>query len=627
MLYTQYIKRITSISWLPNLLGIFGVVAYLVQSWYFAHTQISVIDEGAYLLKGYMFATGKYVPFQDYGPWTNHMPLSFFIPGWVQLIFGPGLRTGRYLAIGIGMIMLLGVWVLSNRFGNRWWRALLIWLIALNAPVLRVYSTMTSQILVSCIVVWILVLVLGPDRKKWQIYLGVILAGILFFTRINMAPVLTLLIFYIFWEHGKRVGSWATVAGILVVGLGHAIFWPGILKLWAYWSPINFLFLENWKLNTDAVRLWDPDIDFRARFLSFLLALQIHFTVIVGFLISTIMWSPKRTWRTEWRYRVAIFLGVSFILLFAIHALATLGLNYCVYCLPNYVMFFQYIGLFFIFVTITSWDRLTVHFNNTLLIILMSLVFIGVSNSPGLGKPLTDTWIGDRIRNLVNLVWQIEVPRIREMNILPGKTPLWILFENKFGWSENQILDVSVFLVVLVFGWIFLYLITRLIEGNLRVFTKLHFSLNAVLMIVFLAVGSLLTLRIGYLRTNTDCSWEVISTYEAAGSVLADTIDPGSRVYWRGASTVPLLYLADYSIYPPQLNDVYTYYLGGDPDELLRFSMWNRDLDYLWQEDADYILIEGTRGVPDVEYSNELTPTPPLLPCNPKTQIHIYMQK
>ena len=41
---------------------ILGGMVYLVQSWVYAHTQFSLLDEGAYLYKGYLFATGKYHP-------------------------------------------------------------------------------------------------------------------------------------------------------------------------------------------------------------------------------------------------------------------------------------------------------------------------------------------------------------------------------------------------------------------------------------------------------------------------------------------------------------------------------------------------------------------------------------
>ena len=101
--WRRRISRITGTSWVAEALAIMGGILYAAQSWAYARTQLSILDEGAYLLKGYLFATGKYTPFQEYGPWSNHMPFSFLIPGYAQVIFGPGLRTGRYFAIALGL--------------------------------------------------------------------------------------------------------------------------------------------------------------------------------------------------------------------------------------------------------------------------------------------------------------------------------------------------------------------------------------------------------------------------------------------------------------------------------------------------------------------------------------------
>src|SRR6266478_3325280 len=88
-----------------------GILGYLLELWQFTHIQYSVLDEGLYLYKGWLFATGRSVPFQSYGPWTNQMPLAFFIPGWVELVFGPGLRTGRMFVFVLGALAVLGLWL------------------------------------------------------------------------------------------------------------------------------------------------------------------------------------------------------------------------------------------------------------------------------------------------------------------------------------------------------------------------------------------------------------------------------------------------------------------------------------------------------------------------------------
>jgi hypothetical protein len=158
--------------WLAGSLALAGGVLFLVQSWIYAHTQASLLDEGAYLLKGYLFASGQYWPYQDYGPWTNHMPLAFLIPGYVQELFGPGLRTGRYLAIVLSLLILIGIWIVVQRLGGKWWAALAVWALALNPAVIKLYSLANSQSLLACMFVWTMVLVLGEARPTWQLLGG-----------------------------------------------------------------------------------------------------------------------------------------------------------------------------------------------------------------------------------------------------------------------------------------------------------------------------------------------------------------------------------------------------------------------------------------------------------------------
>jgi hypothetical protein len=50
-------------------------------------------------------------------------------------------------------------------------------------------------------------------------------------------------------------------------------------------------------------------------------------------------------------------------------------------------------------------------------------------------------------------------------------------------------------------------------------------------------------------------------------------------------------------VYPPQLNHVHSYFVGGKSDVLLRFSQWNDDLARQWLADADYIMVQNTEKV------------------------------
>ncbi len=628
----QIIERLKSNPLFPNLLSILGGLLYLVQSWYYAHTQVSILDEGSYLLKGYLFATGKYWPFQDYGPWTNHMPLSFLIPGWVERIFGPGLRTGRYLAVFLGLLMVLGVWLISKRFGNLWWSALIVWLLALNVPTLKVYSVMTSQGLVACMLVWVLFFTLGPDRADWQVYLGVTLAGLLLLTRINMAPIIPLLLLYIFWEYGKVIGIRASAVTILVIGIGYAIFWPGILKLWAAWLPEGLVpFISSWGKPADAVHSWNSIVDFRGRLMSFFLGVRIHFFSLMAVVISVLIGTRKQFWHAASRFKIAVFLLVSYVFLFGFHAWASLFNDYCVFCFQNYLMFFQVIGLLLANVLFTSLNEYRMRAGKWLTPIIGLVTTAGIVFSLINEKQLINTLSGRWLVNTLTDFLNMDIPRFRSQITAPGKMPLWVLFSNKFGWHEDQILDFSIyifFILLIVLSWLLLY-------WGISIYKKRWVSSkNTILQwsylwfVLFLMLGTIFTYRIGFLPVEYDCGWDVIASYERAGAHLAKTVPPGSTIYWKGGlSAVPLLYLTDYELFPPQINNRYSYRIGGDPEALIRYGWWNDQIARQWSQDADIFLVEAWRVGDEGDTFDELMPTPPLLPCKRNTEIHIYVRE
>src|SRR5215211_7868644 len=133
-------SRIKTIPYLMEVITVIGVIFYITQSWYFANSLDSIGDEGSYLYKGYMFARGDYEPFQEYTFWTNKAPLSFLIPGYIQLWFGPGLRAARYFAIFLGVLMMIAIWITARRLGGKLWAALAVWIFALSFSQIAVYS-------------------------------------------------------------------------------------------------------------------------------------------------------------------------------------------------------------------------------------------------------------------------------------------------------------------------------------------------------------------------------------------------------------------------------------------------------------------------------------------------------
>ena len=627
-------KSVWKTPWLAEGLAFLGGIVYFIQSWIYAHTQASILDEGAYLLKGLMYARGQYYPYQDYGFWTNHMPLSFLIPGYVQVLFGPGIRTGRYLALVLGALMVLGTWLLARRLGNRWWALGAVWLLALNIHLLKIYSVFATQGLIACMLVWVLVLTLGPDRPPWQLYAGTALAGLTLLTRINMAPVLPLLIVYIFWQYGKKIGLWSLAIGALVVGIGHAFFWPDILRLWLAWLPLDWVpFFQPWIKPENALPNWNPDTDLNDRLQSLFQSIRLHFFGFFGIIITWILAPAKKKWRAPWRFRVAVFLSTLFAVLFLLHGWASLWKNYCVYCLKVYMAFFSMLGVMLVIVSASSWSVKSSRTKRWLPILIIWILSLGI------GYSLITLWGGVLIpQRLVRRMLQIDVPRMESFRIQPGSIALWSLLANKFGQEELDILHravtISRLAAFLLLAALFAWLVLRFGRRLVRAVTDLTPSYAAGSLLTFFILGTLITLLAGLAPYDRDCGWDVIACYEAGGQHLAEQVPPGSKVYWWGGlSAVPLLYLPDVDIYPPQINHGYSYRLGGQPDDLARYGWWSKELAHQWAQEADVLLIEarlyGTfpTSIAESEAFDEVSPTLPMVPCRSNSSIHIFLRE
>lgn len=596
-------------------------LAYLLQTWTYAHTRQSILDEGAYLLKGYAVVTGQYQLYQDYGFWSNHMPLSFYIPGYAQLLFGPGLRTGRYLAIFLGMLGLLGVWVLFRRLGGRWWAAAAVWVIAINVAMIKMYSVMVTQVLVACLLVWILVFGLGKPRKLWQIGLAAALAGIALMTRINTLPVLPLFILYVLWQHGWKAGLTAALTGGMVVLVGHALFWPGILRMWAYWLPEGLApFLAAWRPPVGSTPFWEPSIDLSGRLASFFMSIRVNFVAMIGALSAWLLWPKKRDWKLKSDRISAIFLSLVFLSLLLIHMWATLGKSYCVYCLSGYVTFFEITGLALLVISLPSWRRQVSVWIQAIIIVSILLLSAGI----GFGA----------FEELGNQLLALTIPKFI-LGLGPGAEPVRLgeFLKSIYQLPTRDLRRLLPLLAGFGAGLAICLLAVFLTRWLNRRSTEHRISYGAVAQSTFLLVGLLLSpslpLSGGY--RFYECSGNVIASYEFAGEQLASAIPPGARVYWYGGlSAVPLLYLDGVKIYPPQINGNYSFNLGTDSDALERYGFWNQELADAWVHQADYILIQQrfyrdwlkevvTRGA-----YQELPSTGLTAACQPNSLIRIF---
>jgi hypothetical protein len=616
---SRLLNKALSLPGVAEITAILGGIVYFLQTSYYSQMQASILDEGAYLLKGFLFATGKYVPFQDYGPWGNHMPLAFLIPGYVQTWFGPGLRTGRYFSIALGLLMLLGLWIVANRLGNAWWAAAAIWVVAVNPLFARIYSMAVSQVLVACMLVWIMVLVLDEKPSTWRLLSGSALAAILLMTRINMILVLPVLVLYIFWQFGLRQGLLSAALGASIVILGHAAYWPGILRLWASWLPSSWTpFLNAWRIFDNGVGTWDPVVTPDLRWLSLWYGVRYNFIALAGLVGFGVLGLQRGGWMNEFHRRAAIFLSALSALLLAVHAWAALGKDYCVFCFSGYLTFFTPLVFLLIILTYSSWQERS----SKLYRFFVPMFILAISMGAGFGS-FQET--GDWLLNL-------PLPRFKGGQILTGNTPLWGLLENLAGLDYKVSRWIVPSLAGLVIGLALIGIaIIAYRSGWFEI--KKHGQFGLFAMGLLLALGMVLSPTVilgGGFREN-DCSGDVIAANEQAGRYLATVIPPGSQVYWDGSlSAVPLLYPPGIKIYPPQINDGYAYRRGGNTEQLLRAGLWNNILVNQWKKEADFIIIEEKNYSEDWKnflesgLFQELQRSPSTAPCRDNASLRVF---
>ncbi len=612
------IARLVRTPGIAEAVAFLGGLLYIFQSWNYAHTRTSILDEGAYLLKGYYFVTGQFRLFQDNGFWSNHMPLAFYIPGVAEYLFGPGIRTGRYLAIFVGLLGLAGLYILIRRLGGPWWAAIVIWALAINPVTIKIFSVAVSEGLVACMLVWMLVFLLGAERKSWQIILGSLLAGIIVMTRENMLPILPLVALYIFWEHGYKLGLLAIICISLPVILGHWLFWPGILRIWAYWLPGPFsAWLSPW-LPPAGQPAWDPDVPLAGRAASFFLSFRVSFVALSGAFAAFLLWPKRQSWKRSADFRSAVFLSLLFISLLLAHMWATLTKNYCVYCLPGYTTFFAVAGLALLVLTFGIWRKELPGWYQ----VVLALFILGLAAGIGYGA-YEDTG---------NILLSLPVPRALISHTLePGTIELrrWLTPFSKLDVGDLRRILPTLAGFLAGFAVLGLAALSHYVLGRRGV---RGYSFGYLAVVIFLGAGFLfspsLALAGGY--QFYECSGDTLRTYEDAGSYLAGVIPPGARVYWKGGlSVVPLLYIPGVKIYPAQVNGTYSYVIGGDPAELSRYGFWNEQMAKDWLDQTDYILVQekyysNLAGLFNFNGFEELQPSPPVVTCEDGARIRIF---
>ncbi len=561
-------------AWTADTVALIGLLAYLIQSVIFAHTTVSNLDEGAYLLKGLLFATGKYRPF-DPGISTNKAPLAFLIPGFVQLLFGAGLRTGRYLAVSFGTMAVIGTWSASRRIGSRWLAAGAVWVFALSPAIIKTYSIGVTQSTIACLMAWTLALSLGEKRDTWQLVLSGLLAGLMMLVRQNMLPVLPLLAVYAFWQHGwKSIGL--LISGLTVTAAVHMNYWPEILQLWTWVPLINLPSTSDY--SGGGTPIWNPEISTLSRVLSVFQSVRFHFTALTGSLISLLLWPKSGSWKSQADFRMGVFLLLLFWGLVFMHAKAAIGLDYCVFCFSNYISFFNIAGILLLVVVSKSWNWHPAGITQFLLIFAFFIILTGMGFSA--------------FEDIGPALLKLPAPRMRDLRILPGFVTWWDILSGKFHINNNLAIKyASAF-----FGFLVACLIIPTGYFIWRRLWRNRVGFGAFLASAILVLGLVTSPILHASARSKDCDSDLILTNEQIGSHLRNIIPPGSSVYWDGGlSAAPLLYLPEVDVFPAQINGAYSFRSNGNTAEIIRVGFWNEELAAEWKANSDFFIIESKR--------------------------------
>jgi hypothetical protein len=352
------------------------------------------------------------------------------------------------------------------------------------------------------------------------------------------------------------------------------------MQLWLPWLPrgIRALFSDLVITNIGKAR-WNPVVAWDTRLLSLFDGFRYHFAGFFGGLATFLLWPKRDNWKNLSHLRVIVFLGVLLVSLSALHLWASIYLDYCVYCFSGYIAFFYVVAVLLVVAAVGVWRKTA----NGLQQILLGLSVLAICGGVGysafadLGDPLL----------------ALSVPRFKDGRVMPGLTTLWETISNKFILPRDaaeKIVSAAAGLVVGIVLLLVALQVFRWLKGR-------NLSYGYVLGITVLIMGFALSPILAGSGIRPDCpSTNVIAANEQVGRYLQQSLPPGSKVYWNGGlSVAPLLYVPGIKIYPAQINDGYSFRVGGDPERVLKYGFWNAALSRQWLADADFVILEAWR--------------------------------
>jgi hypothetical protein len=309
--------------------------------------------------------------------------------------------------------------------------------------------------------------------------------------------------------------------------------------------------------------------------LYFWLTFRLHFVSLVSALVVWLLLPLRMARPISERMRAVVFLSMLLIVLYVAHLQVAFFGEFCISCILLYVGYFDFLGLMMLVIAAPILLKQLTPLRQGIVFSVIALLILGIGFSSH--EDLSSDFAKAMIERLDGtylwgaLIHYIDLPHL-------------LLFRVTF------VLLVSA--LVVAAGAIGLAILQRRFSGG---------RIGILALNLFLILGLILspTMVLGAGSDFFDCAeTNVFASYERAGAELSQVIEPGSKIYWEGRLLAIFLYMPQgVNIYPPQMNHVHSYYIGGDTDVLLRYSKWNDELARQWLEEADYILVQNTEKV------------------------------
>ncbi len=539
-----------------------GAIAFAASAFHFAHHQQPVLDEGTYLYKGLLFARGVYRPFQPDGPWTNHMPLSFWIPGKVQQWFGPGLDVGRYFSIVAALVMLVGLWLLVRRVADQRWAAAAVWAFAAMPAAAKIYSLAISQATVAAMLVWVLALIAKERPTKGRLALGGLLAGLMVMTRLNMVIAWALIGLFVSWAWPRR-SAWFWGASLAVILGMHALYWPRIVWLWARWAPWLHVPPRFGVDLSHAPRAFGTEINLWQRLTALANALLAWPLAWGGLFAAMAAWTSAKRPQTFPQRALGAGIVLTWVLIL-FHAWASVGKSYCIDCFAPYSGFYAPLMIVIGAVGLhQKWEHPSRWPAGQKMAGLLFALLAAI-NFPGMLDGLSHAF--------------------QRLGFRGGA----FLLQRAIGWPHFHLLPQLPVTDAARVVWGLVFLIPFL--GVLFLIKHWQIPLQQA-WIAGVAILALISPLSGAWRPY-DCAPDVLAAHRQAAEALARAIPPGATVYWDAYSPTVLLRTRGLKLFPQQLNDHYNFRNGGDPQNLASWGYWNPTLAQQWLAQANVVVTD-----------------------------------